>query len=293
MKTSPPIGIAGAGRVAMALGRLLATSGAPVSVLASRNPEHAKSAAAFIGTGVQAVSYAELASRAERILIAVSDDAIEGVAEILANAGMNAGAALHTCGGHGPEILASLSARGVSCGAFHPLQTIATPEQGLGSLPGSTFALTAEGAAADWGEDIAKRLSATLLRIPADRRAIYHAAAVMGSNYLVALIDAAVSLMNEAGIGEAEARAALGPLARASVENVLRLGATNALTGPIQRNDLRTVAGHLRALEAAPGTVREAYRVLGLHAVALARRASGPEADRNSMEALLRDGASA
>ncbi|MGH9665678.1 MAG: DUF2520 domain-containing protein, partial [Bryobacteraceae bacterium] len=217
----------------------------------------------------------------------------EEVACTLAEAGMQNGAVLHTCGALGPEALAPLAAQGVSCGALHPLQTFATPEQGVSSLPGAAFALTADGAAAEWGEDIAKLLGATVLRIPADRRTIYHAAAVMGSNYVVALIDAAILLLSAAGVKEADARAALAPLARASVENAIGLGAARALTGPIERNDLRTVAGHLRALDEAPAPIAAAYRALGLHAVDLARRGAAAQEDRKEMEALLRTGASA
>jgi predicted short-subunit dehydrogenase-like oxidoreductase (DUF2520 family) len=262
-------------------------------VIGSRNPEHARSAAAFIGGSVRPVALDELPACAGRILIAVADGAIEETACRLVKAGMRNGIVLHTCGALGPEALAPLAAQGVACGALHPLQTFATPEQGAASLPGVAFALTAEGAAAAWGEDIAKRLGGMVLRIPAERRTVYHAAAVMGSNYVVALIDAAVSLMETAGIAETEARAALSPLVRASVENAFTLGTANALTGPIQRNDPRTVAGHLRALDAAPASVRAAYRALGLQAVDLARRGPAAQEDRKEMEALLRTGASA
>ena len=48
---------------------------------------------------------------------------------------MTGGIALHTCGGLGAESLAPLAEAGVSCGAIHPLQAIATPEQGLVALP--------------------------------------------------------------------------------------------------------------------------------------------------------------
>ena len=48
-------------------------------------------------------------------------------------------------------------------------------------------------------------------------------------------------------------------LARASLDDVGRLGAAGALTGPVARGDWETVARHLAALDPAE---REAYRVL-------------------------------
>jgi glutamyl-tRNA reductase len=59
-----PIGIAGAGRVAQAEGRLLRERGQPVVAVASRTSEHARAAAAFIGGNVAALEYSQLPWRA-------------------------------------------------------------------------------------------------------------------------------------------------------------------------------------------------------------------------------------
>jgi predicted short-subunit dehydrogenase-like oxidoreductase (DUF2520 family) len=269
---STGIGIAGAGRVGQALGRLLAERGEPVVAIASRRVERAEAAAAFIGGGAKPLTYAQLAGRVDRVLIAVPDDAVTAVAATLAESGMRAGLALHTCGARGPEALAPLAAQGVSCGAIHPLQTIATPERGLAALPGAAFAIDGDGEALRWAERIVAALDGQVLRIPADHRPLYHAAAVMASNYVVGLIDAAVILMGEAGIQEDAALRALEPLARESVANASRLGTRKALTGPIERGDRETVAAHLKALAAAPQSVRNLYCYAGLHLLGLARR---------------------
>jgi predicted short-subunit dehydrogenase-like oxidoreductase (DUF2520 family) len=275
------IGIAGAGRIGQALGRLLRERGEPVVAVASRNPDRAAVAAAFIGGGVGAATYAQLPDRAGRILIAVSDDAVTPVAGILAASGMHRGAALHTSGVRGAEALAPLAARGVSCGALHPLQTVATREQGLQALPGVAFAITGEGPAVVWAERIVRLVGGQALRIGAGQRPLYHAAAVMASNYVVGLIDAAVALMAAAGVQEDAALAALQPLTQASVANAFRLGPSKALTGPIARGDLETVAAHLRALGEVSKSVEQLYRAAGLQVVKLAG------ADLEKMEALL------
>lgn len=279
-----PIGIAGAGRIGQAMGRLLRERGEPVAAVASRDPAHAEAAAYFIGAGTRVASYRELPNLAARVLIAVPDDAVSGVAGLLAEAGMNQGTALHTCGTRGPEALGPLAARGVSCGAIHPLQTAATPEQGVAALPGSAFAIDGDGPAAAWAERIAKILDGLPLRIPAEQRPLYHAAAVAASNYVVGLIDAAVSLLGAAGIGEQDALRAIGPLVRASAENALSLGPVRALTGPIQRGDVETVALHWRAMAARPASVRELYRACALHVVGIARRRGLPAAAARRLE---------
>ena len=68
-------------------------------------------------------------------------------------------------------------------------------------------------------------------------RAAYHAAASVASNFLVTLEGAAERLAATAGVD----RELLAPLVRAAVDNWERLGAADALTGPIARGDEATV----------------------------------------------------
>jgi predicted short-subunit dehydrogenase-like oxidoreductase (DUF2520 family) len=264
-----PVGIAGAGRVAQALGRLLHARGETVAFIASRNIEHAQSAAKFIGPGVQAVGYAELARHAHRILVAVSDSALELVAASLT---LDSGVVLHTCGTKGPEALSVLAGRGVFCGTLHPLQTISDPESGAAALDGAAFAISGDAPALAWAERIARTANGRILRISTERRPLYHAAAVMASNYITALLSAAQALLIAADVEPDEALEALGPIARTSLANVLRQGPVAALTGPIERGDVSTIATHLAALDLIPGPIPRLYRAAGLQTLELARK---------------------
>jgi predicted short-subunit dehydrogenase-like oxidoreductase (DUF2520 family) len=294
-----PIGIAGSGRLGQALGRLLHDRGQPVVAIAGRDPGRTERAAVCINNTVLAVSYSDLPSHASRILICVPDDALESVACALAASPQPISIALHTCGSRGPEALASLEARGASCATLHPLQTIATAEQGVADLPGSSFGITGSGItgsgpALEWALEIVRLLDGHALTIAPENRPLYHAAAVMASNYIVAMIDAAVILMGQAGVPREPALQALAPLIRASAKNALKAGPVQALTGPIERGDERTVAAHLRALDPSvdnvPESVRQLYRQAGLHALEIARRKT-PAVDRGKIELLLRQGA--
>ncbi len=255
--------------MAQALGRLLYAHGEPVAFVASRCVEHARTAAAFIGPGVEAVGYSELAQHAHRILIAVPDSALEAVAATLH---IESGIVLHTSGAQGPEALQVLTQRGVFCGALHPLQTISYPESGAAALLGAAFAISGDAPALAWAEQIVRAANGRILRIPAERRPLYHAAAVMASNYITALISAAQTLLVAADVDPDEALQALGPLARTSLDNALRQGPTAALTGPIERGDVSTIAAHLMALEDIPGPIPSLYRAAGRQTLELARR---------------------
>jgi predicted short-subunit dehydrogenase-like oxidoreductase (DUF2520 family) len=282
-----PIAIVGAGAVAQALGHLLLHRGANVVALASRTRHTAERAARFIGPAMQVVTLPELPLLARRLLVATSDNSIEQVAQMLAEAGMSTGVALHTCGAKGPEALRPLRFRGVACGVLHPLQTIVTPEQGARDLVGVNFGVAGDPDAVEWADEIVKLLDGTPLRIKADRLGSYHAGAVMSSNALVAVIDAAVVLMMQAGIEEQAALTALEPIARASLENIFRLGPRTALTGPIVRGDVSTVTAHLDALATVPPTVAALYRAVAEQLLVISRERGLPAPTLRALQSAI------
>ena len=275
--------------MARALGRVLRECGEPVACVAGRDPLRTRLAAEFIGADVEPVGFGELPGRASRFLIAVSDGAIRGVAEALAVGVTGNEIALHTCGAKGIEDLEPLRARGVACGTLHPLQTICDAEQGTAALRGAAFGMAGDEAALCWARGIAARLGGQALCIGAAQRPLYHAAAVMASNYVAGLIDAAQSMMAAAtGSQEDAARRALAPLVRAATENILERGPAAALTGPIERGDLETVRLHLEALHSGPPGIENLYRAAGLRTVDVARRKGLGAPAAEAMKAMLR-----
>lgn len=96
---------------------------------------------------------------------------------------------------------------------------------------------------------LADRLEMHVTLVPAERRALYHAAASTASNFLITVEGIAERLAELAGLE----RAALVPLVRATVDNWARQGARAALTGPIARGDLVTATRQRDAVaEVAP-----------------------------------------
>ena len=269
---APRAAIVGTGRMAQALGRLLAEAGFPPVAVAGRTSAHAERAASFIGHSVKAVRIGEAPAVASGLLIAVSDDAIVSVAAALAQSGMRDGIALHTSGAHGPELLRALADRGVSCGVLHPLQTIADPELGLSALRGASYGVSGNAAAVEWGEQLVALAGGTPLRIPPDGFASYHAGAVMASNAVIAAIDAAVVLFGAAGVEKGAALRAMRPLCLTSASNACEIGPEAALTGPVQRGDAETIRTHTAALAHCPPYVADLYRASARALLDIARR---------------------
>jgi predicted short-subunit dehydrogenase-like oxidoreductase (DUF2520 family) len=136
--------------------------------------------------------------------------------------------------------------------SVHPLRTLA-PGEGPDQLDGAYAAVTAETSDA---RERARWLAQTLGLVPFDladdARTLYHAGAVIASNYLVTLYRSAASLFEEAGAPPE----ALVPLMRGTIENGFQL------TGPIARGDWATVDAHLAALHREHPDLEAMYRVL-------------------------------
>lgn len=136
--------------------------------------------------------------------------------------------------------------------SVHPLQTL-TLERGPEQLDGAWAAISAENddalARARW---LAETLGLRPFEVADADRTLYHAAAVIGGNFLVTLHDAATRLLADAG-APAEA---IVPLMRRTIENDFDL------TGPIARGDWATVEAHLAALEDRAPDLVPLYRAL-------------------------------
>jgi predicted short-subunit dehydrogenase-like oxidoreductase (DUF2520 family) len=153
--------------------------------------------------------------------------------------------------------------------SLHPLQTFSR-ERGPEQLDGAFAAVTAEtDEAHELGFELARLLGLRPFELPDEERALYHAGAVVASNYLVTLFRAAAALLDEAGV-PAEA---LEPLMRRTVENGFDL------TGPISRGDWETVQAHLAAIRERVPELELLYAVLADATAALAgERAAVPAA---------------
>ena len=264
------VGIVGAGSVARALGAALSDAGYAVVALAGRDPAHAAEAAAYIGSDVQVMSCGEVANVVDRVIVAVSDDAIGEVAEALAPT--MRGVVLHTSGASGLAPCQALRSAGVPCGVLHPLQSVLPVARDERPFEGVAFGVVGDGPAVEWASVVVDSLDGYVLSLEEEGLASYHAGAVLASNALVAVLDASLVLLARAGLDRETSQRALGPISRASIENVVRRGPEAALTGPVVRGDVATVATHLHALTRVSPSVADLYRSTARHMLALARR---------------------
>jgi predicted short-subunit dehydrogenase-like oxidoreductase (DUF2520 family) len=275
MDRLPDISIIGPGRVGTAIGVLAGRANLAVVAVAGGAPGRAEAAAAAIGGDAGACSPQEAAGAGGLVLLTVPDDAIAGVCQELSDAGaFSPGTVVaHCCGALGSDVLAPARDRcGCLLGSIHPLQTFPTTAAAVAHLPGSWCFCEGDSPAVEVLQALAGAIGAHAVRIDPAGKPLYHAAGVMACNYLVALLDAAAALAAAAGVDRTTWPAAVGAIVQATVDNVSQLGPQAALTGPIARGDVQTVARHVRALAGQPRTLRLLYAAAGHYTVGLALR---------------------
>ena len=244
------IGVIGPGRVGTGLARLLADRGYNVRAIGGKSPAHAEPLAASLPNCVAARPQT-VADSCDLVFITTPDDAINAVASAVT---WQRGQGVVHCSGALPaSVLSVVEQHGALPGAFHPLQTLPDAQAAFSNLPGTFVAIEAEEPLLGRLAAIATALECTWGCVPPDARPAYHAAAVLVSNYTVALTHAGVELWRAIGKTDAEALQALVPLLQGTVHNLHRLGPSDALTGPVARGDWPTVEKNLQAVaESAP-----------------------------------------
>jgi predicted short-subunit dehydrogenase-like oxidoreductase (DUF2520 family) len=223
----PAVRIAGRGRAGRSLARALSSVGWSVELVG-----HEQAATA--------------ASGVDLLLLAVPDAVVGEIARAVEP--VDTTVVAHMAGSRGLDVLQPHARRA----SLHPL--VALPNEELGAqrlLDGAWFAVVGDPLVTS----VVTALGGHSFVVRDEDRAAYHAAAVIASNHLVALLAQAERVAAIAGV---PLEAYLG-LVRATVENVAALGPRGALTGPAVRGDEATIEHHLDVL---PEEERALYEIL-------------------------------
>ena len=206
------------------------------------------------------VAIDDAAADVDLVVIATPDAVVADVA-----AAIRPGRAVvaHVAGSLGLDVLAPHDRRA----ALHPLMSLPDAEIGAERLTGGWFAVAGDPLVAD----LATALGGRTFEIADDDRALYHAAAAVASNHLVALLGHAQRLGASVGVPAD----ALLALALGSAENAVALGPAAALTGPAARGDEATLVAHREAIGRRAPRELAAYEAM----LAEARRLAAMEGD--------------
>ncbi len=268
------ISIIGIGRLGGALAIALSKKNFEIENLIVKKSHTAEKIVEFIEPPPNIITDEDLSKIAsEIILICVQDTEIEKVAAKLSENLTGKPFVFHTSGALSSEILGRLKKIGCAVGSLHPLVSVSDALLGAKKFKDAFFCIEGDATAVKTGEKIVRALGGKSFTLAADKKILYHAAAVTASGHLVALVDAAIEMLEKCGLPETEARTILSPLIKSTVENLETQTTAAALTGTIARADAETLEKHLQAInENASRGALEIYLQLAARSTHLAER---------------------
>jgi len=259
------ISIIGAGRVGRALGKRLRERGWRIGAVVTRSKRTARAAVRAIGGGTARSRITGDVLEADLILLGTPDDVLRTVVRWLAKIGASkckGKVTLHTSATLDRTVLAPLARLGAATGSLHPMQAFGGKV--IPKLSGVVFAIEGDRQARRTAQSIARSLGGVTVAIDTGDKPIYHAAAVLAAGSAYPLIETGVQMLMQIGFTRRSATQTLLPLIHQILDNIERIGARSAWTGPLSRGDYRIVAKHAKALRAYPREFRESYGVLAL-----------------------------
>ncbi|MEN8041590.1 MAG: Rossmann-like and DUF2520 domain-containing protein [Actinomycetota bacterium] len=228
------IAIVGAGRAGGSLAIAAHRSGHTITSIEGRNPES-------VARLVDLITI--IPGRPDLRIVAVSDDAIPEIAAVIADLAEPV-PTVHVSGAVSIAALDPIADTDVQVGSIHPLQTLPDAVRGADRLAGAWTAITAEEPLRSDLHDFAASLGCRPFNLDDDAKPLYHAGAAAAANYTLTTLDLSLALFEAAGVPFEAAH----PLMETIIANAFDLGPAGALTGPVARGDIATVASQVAAI---------------------------------------------
>lgn len=277
-------GFIGAGKVGCSLGRYFVHFGIPLAGYASRSGDSARQAAQAADTQ-SFDSIDKLLSMCDVLFITVPDSQIQGIWDQIRAFPVREKFICHCSGSLSSAIFSDITEAGAYGYSIHPMFPFNSKTTSYEDLQEALFTLEGDQAHKDQMRSFLSPLPNPVVEIRPEQKVRYHAAAVMASNQMAALMNRSLKLLEGCGFTEREGLTALAPLVRQNLENILQSGPEDALTGPVERNDAVTVKKHLQALS---GEDKEIYIPLCRELVRIAG-SKHPSRSYDHMERILEE----
>ena len=280
----PTLNLIGAGRVGQTLGQLWTRRGVlRVQDVLTRTRATAQAALDFIAPGALAArAVARIADMrpADLWLLAVPDAQISACAQDLAALARQRGdapaLAFHCSGARGADLLQALGDVGWSVASAHPVLSFASAQTAVAQFAGTPCALEGDPAACATLRPLFTAIGGACFDVRSQDKLLYHAAAVLATNFAPVLQALAEDAWRATGMPDALVLRLRERLLRHAVDNIVALGPQRALTGPAARGDHAAIARQADVVADWDPQAAAAYRALSALALRLAGHASEP-----------------
>lgn len=251
---SMKIGIIGAGRAGINMAKLFIENEHEVAFYdrSSAQLELAKTCAPKAGVA----SVEELIRNSHWLVLSVPDDKI---AQVFSSLKLDATTGvIHLSGALSASVIGELNPS-INVVGIHPIRAFASVYDDVSLFKDTYFGVEAPSELFELWKAALPTIKDRMIKISGDDKAVYHAAAVMASNYIVTVLNQSIGLYQSIGFEEDKATEIAVGLAKTALMNVGSQGVRNAQTGPLFRGDVKTIEKHLKALT---GKDKEFYLAL-------------------------------
>ena len=278
------IGFIGAGKVGFSLGRYFAENGVSVTGYFSSHLQSATEAAKFTGSEVY-YELADIVRDSDALFLTVPDKAVKELYGQLKEMDISGMYLCHcSCAMSAEEAFPDIKEYGASGYSMHPLFPISSKYESYKELHSAYFCI--EGSEAhirEWVEFYEKLGNG--IKVISGQKSGYHAACIIASNLVSALAVKSLSMMEECGFSESEARKAFAPMIMSNVKRILAAGPKEAVSGPVERNELETVRRHIECMD--NEVDRNMYKAVSRKLADIVQD-KHPETDYSDMKRLLK-----
>lgn len=241
------IGFIGAGKVGVSLGKYLMLHQKNVIGYYSKNPISAITATKFTNTNFYE-TIDSIVNNSDLIFLTVPDGIIQTVWDEIRHFALSGKILCHCSGSLSSTIFSEIDQLGAFGYSIHPLLAINSKTESYQLLSNAMFTLEGSKGKREYMLQFISSLGNKVQVIDTAMKVKYHAA-VFVSNHVTALAYLGSKLLMECGFTEELAKEALSPLFLENATAIEKKGSIEALTGPVERNDIEVITKHLAELE--------------------------------------------
>ncbi len=241
------VGFIGAGKVGNTLGKYFEQNNIALTGYFDIDKNAAMEAADFTLSTVY-TSLSELVKCSDIIFITTTDNTIQYVWEDIKELPIEGKIICHCSGALSSEVFKEVDEKGAFGYSIHPLFSCSSKTSSYKKLYDALITIEGSMEHLQEVEELFKRLGNSTRIIDSTQKIKYHAAAVFASNQPLALAGQGADILEQCGFTRDEAIKAVLFLMSHAIENIEKQGLEEALTGPVERNDIMTVKKHLKAL---------------------------------------------
>ncbi len=281
------IGIIGAGKVGCSMGKYMTEHGQKLAGFYSRSARSSEEAGTFTGTKAFE-DLKTIVAACDLLFVAVPDDRIGDVWQEICGLPLSLEGKIlcHFSGSLSSAVFSGIEDMGAFACSIHPMSAFSDKFTSYQQLKDVTLTMEGSERATQIVGALFADMGNKVLTIAPETKGLYHCSASLVSNFMIGLYEMGLDLLKQCGIGEEDARGLTTPLVKNNIQAMLEKGTAAALTGPIERGDVKTVEKHLEALgESVEGNV---YRDLGQYVLQVAER-KNPNREYGEIAKVLSD----